>query len=268
MTDQATPAATAIGRGPRFPSTLAPPAYYNGLEDRLRQTLLPVLEPYFSSAPSPLRILELASGTGSHSILLAATYGDRIESVQPTECDEYGRERIDRAVTDATTGQNTQQGGQGESKVKRAKRLDVMNGQDWKALATSAAAAAAAGEEAGDEYDLVFGSNFLHMIPFPEGPRQIFSNLVSLNLVCGPTSRLILYGPFRPSMRDFFSPSDEKFDQEIGSRPLPASEIPYRLGLRPLDELFAVAEECGWRLEAQHKVEANGNWVLVFQPSL
>lgn len=135
----------------------------SGLEDRLRGTLLPVLEPYFSPAAAaapptaPLRILELASGTGSHSILLAKTYPDRIESIQPTECDEYGRDRIDRAVSSAT-GPSTERG-DGASKVKRARRLDVMNDQDWQALATS---------ESGAEpraYDIVFGSNFLHMIP-------------------------------------------------------------------------------------------------------
>ncbi|TKA53703.1 hypothetical protein B0A53_03745 [Rhodotorula sp. CCFEE 5036] len=262
MTD-ATPATTK-GNGPRFPSTLAPPAYYNGLEDRLRQTLLPVLAPYFTDAQSaPLRILEIASGTGSHAILFAQTYGDHIKLIQPTECDEYGRERIDKTVAAAAAARAKQDGQDrpliADDKIKGAKRLDVMNSQDWEAVGTS-------GEPHGG-YNLVFGSNFLHMIPFPDGPRRIFSDLLSHKLVASGTStRLILYGPFRPSMTEYFSPSDEKFDHEISSRTLPESETPYRLGLRPLDELFRLAEECGWQLEAQHKVEANGNWVLVFQP--
>lgn len=262
MTDSVAAATVTKGNGPRFPSTLAPPAYYNGLEDRLRNTLLPVLAPYFTEAQSPLRILELASGTGSHSILFAQTYGDKIESIQPTECDEYGRERIDNSV--AAAARACQEGNDGPlfavDKIKRAKRLDIMDAQDWEAIA-------AASTEPHDGYNLVFGSNFLHMIPFPDGPRRIFSDLLSQKLVASDTrTRLILYGPFRPSMTEFFSPSDEKFDNEISSRPLPESENPYRLGLRPLDELFRLAEACGWQLEAQHKVEANGNWVLVFQP--
>ncbi|GAA5986260.1 hypothetical protein JCM10908_006480 [Rhodotorula pacifica] len=247
--------------GPRFPSTLAPPAYYNGLEDRLRKTLLPVLEPYFtaSAEPSdrPLRVLELASGTGSHSILFASSYADQIESIRPTECDDYGRERIDETV--AAAGRSEGRRGVTE-KIKRARRLDVMDGQDWQALAGST--------ERSGAYNLVFGSNFLHMIPFPEGPRRIFSHLLAHKLVNASSARLIFYGPFRPSMSDFFSPSDEKFDAEISSRPQPKSETPYRLGLRPLDELFALAKEEGWQLEAKHTVEANGNWVLVFRPSL
>lgn len=194
MTD-ATPAPTK-GNGPRFPSTLAPPAYYNGapkmshpllasreesahaapvccryiatllvlsgLEDRLRQTLLPVLTPYFTEAQSvPLRILEVASGTGSHSILFARTYGDHIELIQPTECDEYGTERINKSVAAAAAARESQDGQDrslvADNKIKGAKRLDVMNSQDWEAVGTSG------GPQGG--YNLVFGSNFLHMIP-------------------------------------------------------------------------------------------------------
>lgn len=45
----------------------------------------------------------------------------------------------------------------------------------------------------------------------PDGPRRIFSDLLSHKLVASGTStRLILYGPFRPSMTEYFSPSDEK----------------------------------------------------------
>lgn len=46
----------------------------------------------------------------------------------------------------------------------------------------------------------------------PDGPRRIFSDLLSHQFVSSgtPRTRLILYGPFRPSMTEFFSPSDEK----------------------------------------------------------
>lgn len=151
---------------PRFPATLAPPAYYSGLEDRLRKTLLPVLEPYLTapaSASSGLRILELASGTGAHSVLFLRTCPDSIASVQPTECDLYGVRTIDETVHRAE-GEGKGPESLQRGKLRPAKKLDILDEADWEQLARPEQAERP-GANAGPLYDLVFGSNFLHMVP-------------------------------------------------------------------------------------------------------
>lgn len=71
--------------------------------------------------------------------------------MQPTECDAFGVRRIDETTArDGTT-----------DRVRRACKLDVMNDADWSALAQRLGEE----KEAGRRYDLVFGSNFMHMVP-------------------------------------------------------------------------------------------------------
>ncbi|BGP26499.1 hypothetical protein Rt10032_c11g4548 [Rhodotorula toruloides] len=228
---------------PRYPSTLAPDAYYQGLVDRLTTALLPTLDPFFSSLPvsssAPL-VLELASGNGTHASLFARTWKDI--AVQPTECDSFGVKRIDE--TTSREGMT--------DRVRRAVKLDVMDDEDWKELQRESA-----DEEDGKRYELVFGSNFLHMVPFPGAPQRIFRLLHTHSLV-SPTAKLLIYGPFK-SDSGFFSDSDASFDQIISARP-----SPYPLGLRSVDALGRIAEAEGWKLSERIAV-AKGNWVLVFE---
>ncbi|BGP34171.1 hypothetical protein JCM10296v2_005986 [Rhodotorula toruloides] len=227
--------------GPRFPSTLAPDAYYDGLVDRVQTALLPTLDRFFSSLPSssPL-VLELASGNGTHATLFTRTYPSL--SIQPTECDSFGVKRINETVSRERA-----------ERVRGAVRLDVMSDGDWEGLGRRL------GEEEGEgkRYDLVFGSNFLHMVPFPDAPQRIFRLLLSRSLL-SPTAKLLIYGPFK-SDSGFFSPSDESFDKAIAARP-----SPYPLGLRSVDALARIAESEGWKLSERIGV-AKGNWVLVFE---
>ncbi|KAK4336323.1 hypothetical protein RTBOTA2_005100 [Rhodotorula toruloides] len=182
--------------GPRFPSTLAPDAYYEGLLDRLQTALLPTLDPFFSSLSSlsssssshPL-VLELASGNGTHATLFTRSYPSL--SIQPTECDSFGVKRINETVAR-----------DGAERVRRAIRVDVMSDGDWEGLGRRLREE----EGEGKRYDLVFGSNFLHMVPFPDAPHRIFRLLLTHSLLT-PTAKLLIYGPFK-SDTGFFSPSD------------------------------------------------------------
>jgi hypothetical protein len=77
-------------------------------------------------------------------------------TIQPTECDEYGC----RAIDDMSEreGVRVQERKEGEGGVRRANRLDVLDKGDWERLSESLGGAE-------ERYDLVVGSNFLHMIP-------------------------------------------------------------------------------------------------------
>ncbi|BGO93731.1 hypothetical protein NBRC10512_006612 [Rhodotorula toruloides] len=227
---------------PRFPSTLAPDAYYEGLVDRLRTALLPTLDPFFSSlysSSSPL-VLELASGNGTHAALFTRTYPSL--SIQPTECDSFGVKRIDQTVAR-----------EGAERVRAAVKVDVMSEGDWEGLGRKLREE----EGEGKRYDLVFGSNFLHMVPFPDAPQRIFRRLLAHSLLT-PSAKVLIYGPFK-SDTGFFSRSDESFNEAIAARP-----SPYPLGLRSIDALARIAREEGWKLSERIGV-AKGNWVLVFE---
>ncbi|TNY22904.1 hypothetical protein DMC30DRAFT_414644 [Rhodotorula diobovata] len=229
--------------GPRFPSTLAPPQYYEGLAERFSASVLPTLSPFFAALPRPgARALELASGNGTHVALYAQTHPG-IEW-QPSECDDFGCRAVDETVRREGI----------ENVVQEAVRVDVIEGEGWEALRRRLDGES---DDVKEAFDLVLGNNFIHMIPFPEGPRRIFTSLLSPSLV-SPSAKLLLYGPFKHDT-GFFSPSDEAFDKEISSRP-----SSYPLGLRSIDGLARLADETGWRLSERIGV-AKGNWVLVFE---
>lgn len=188
-----------------------------------------------------------------------------------------------------------------ENVVQEAVRVDVIEGEGWEALRRRLDGES---DDVKEAFDLVLGNNFIHMIPcaclppwgppflrplastthhaaraVPEGPRRIFTSLLSPSLV-SPSAKLLLYGPFKHDT-GFFSPSDEavrpppslpsslqsaltqcvcgQFDKEISSRP-----SSYPLGLRSIDGLARLADETGWRLSERIGV-AKGNWVLVFE---
>ncbi|GAA6031562.1 hypothetical protein JCM8097_006521 [Rhodosporidiobolus ruineniae] len=229
---------------PRFPSTLAPPAYYDGLVDRLTDALLPVLAPYFSTAApaKPKHLLELASGNGTHSALFARTWPGLV--VRPTECDDFGCSAVDQ--TSEKEGVSLL-AGEKAGGVKKAVKLDVLDGEDWRGLE---------GLTAGEQkpYDFVFGSNFLHMVPFPEAPKAIFRHLTAIT---SARARFLIYGPFKEDA-GFFSQADEEFDYTIRARPNGSY-----LGLRSIDAFSRLADKEGWRLE-EKKGMPKGNWVLVF----
>ncbi|GAA6020623.1 hypothetical protein JCM11491_001124 [Sporobolomyces phaffii] len=232
------------GDEPRYPSTLAPAAYYSGLADRITDNLLPVFSRLFSLA-STRTVLELASGDGLHSLVYSTAFPNL--TFQPTECDTFNRNRIDETCRPVRAN-----GGRG---VEEAGTLDVMQESDWTELARSRTQSVGAQSS---HFDLVIGHNFLHMIRFPEGPRSIFANLLKHDLVSRSHGLIAFYGPFKHD-GGFYSTGDESFDKEISSRP-----SSYPLGLRSVDALARIAAEEGF--EHLEKVAMpKGNWVLIYK---
>ncbi|GAA6015085.1 hypothetical protein JCM10207_008725 [Rhodosporidiobolus poonsookiae] len=252
--------------GPTYPSSLSSLAsgYYDGLVDRLTSALLPVLEPYLapptSSSSAPRRLLEISSGNGTHAALFAKTWS---VDVQPTECDKWGCAQVDQTSrkegvlrgSDAESVgavEGEKNGKEGKGGVRSARALNVLNEEHWAGLEE------ALKDESGEKkaYDVVFGSNFLHMVPFPDGPQSLFARLPAL---VTPDAKLLIYGPFK-SDEGFFSEADEQFDASIRARP----DGSY-FGLRSIHTLarLAAASE-SWELE-ERVAMPKGNWMLVFR---
>ncbi|GAA5883802.1 hypothetical protein JCM16303_002380 [Sporobolomyces ruberrimus] len=236
---------------PRYPSTLAPPTYYQGLTDRITLNLLPTFSRLFSSLPttnttSP-SILELASGTGHHSLVYSNAFPSL--TFQPTECDEFNRKRIDETCTEVRSQGKGAKGG-----VREAVQLDVMRDEDWENLAKLQRE----NDEVSNQFDLVIGHNFLHMIPFPEGPETIFRNLLKHDLVSRSHGMVAFYGPFKHD-EGFYSDADVEFDNMIKARP-----STYPIGLRSIDALSRIAQGEGWDFVEKVSMPKN-NWVLVYK---
>ncbi|GAA5961481.1 hypothetical protein JCM3765_003598 [Sporobolomyces pararoseus] len=235
-----------IGDTPRFPSTLAPPPYYQGLTERITENLLPVFSKLFDLQTTS-RILELASGNGLHSLVYSKAFPKL--TIQPTECDSFNMKRIDETCEKLRSNE-ARDGG-----VKEAVELDVMKEEDWERIETNCETIIEGGK---GEYDLVIGHNFLHMIPFPEGPKAIFHNLSIHKLISSSHGLVAFYGPFKHD-EGFYSEGDCSFDKEISARP-----SSYPLGLRSIDALARIAQEEGF--EFVEKVPMpKGNFVLIYK---
>ncbi|GAA5992922.1 hypothetical protein JCM5350_007803 [Sporobolomyces pararoseus] len=230
---------------PRFPSTLAPAPYYDGLTERITENLLPVFSKLFDLQTTS-RILELASGNGLHSLVYSKAFSEL--TIQPTECDSFNVKRINETCEQVQWNETRASG------VKEAIELDVMKEEDWKRVHTGCETS----EENGEQFDLVIGHNFLHMIPFPEGATAIFKGLSKHKLVSSSHGLVAFYGPFKHD-DGFFSEGDRTFDEEISSRP-----SSYPLGLRSIDALGRIAQEEGF--EFVEKVPMpKGNFVLIYK---
>lgn len=101
-----------------------------------------MFSPYFTLSTTH-SVIELASGQGIHSSAFSRAFPHL--HFQPTECDEYGIEQVNQTCKADGCGGN----------IERCKRLDVLEEGDWKAL-----------EVEGSKFDVVIGSNFLHMVPW------------------------------------------------------------------------------------------------------
>ncbi|GAA5833707.1 hypothetical protein JCM3766R1_000076 [Sporobolomyces carnicolor] len=232
---------------PRYPSTLAPKVYYQGLAERITENLLPVFSRLFDLTTT-VTVLELASGNGLHSLVYSNAFPN--VTFQPTECDSLNV----RAIDDTCRGVRANETGG----VRRALELDVMRDDDWTKLERGGAGFETSSPAHATTYDLVIGHNFLHMIPFPEGPQTIFRNLANPNLVSAAHGLVAFYGPFKHD-DGFFSEGDSKFNAEISSRP-----SSYPLGLRSIDALARIAQTEGWDFVDRIPMP-KGNWVLLFK---
>lgn len=167
---------------PKYPSTLVP---NNQTSERNIHFILPILSPYLSALPASARVLELASGTGTHVSALAKAFPSL--TFQPTECDDYGVAQVDQGVAKLAG-------------VQPAIKLDVVEAEGWSALEATV-------EGQDRPWDLVYAANYAHMIPHPEGHEAIFRHLrTSVNKAHG---KFCVYGPFKTDA-GFLSEGDAK----------------------------------------------------------
>ncbi|SCV71338.1 BQ2448_2926 [Microbotryum intermedium] len=286
---------TVEKEGPKYPWTLAPPTYQQGLESRILTNLVPLFRPFFEALqePShptrtPSKILELASGNGTHVLVYAQNFPPTPTSsgkekrrnvvYQPTECDPYNCRLVDEKTQGVDLGE--------EKVIRRCRRLDLVVQEDWERL--NDARQDGDGDD-GEGWDLVMGHNFIHMVPWsvfglargvdqepkktpdtdisfaqhtpifilplsPQGPTTLFQRL---RPQMRPQGKLLIYGPMK-SDQGYFSENDENFDTMIRSRPGSQG-----IGLRSIQGIGRLAQENGWVLEREIAV-AMGNWVLVF----
>ncbi|GAA5824916.1 hypothetical protein JCM5353_002929 [Sporobolomyces roseus] len=253
---------------PLYPSTLAPDRYYQGkliltlsqlstdtlakqtgLTERITQNLLPTFSKLFSLS-STSSVLEIASGYGVHSLIYSKAFPDI--TIQPTECDEFNRGKINETCREVSKGNEE---GNDRGGVREALGLNVMEETSWEKLQ---GVERREGKEGEAKYDLVIGHNFIHMLPFPDGPRSIFRNLLKLDLVSRSKGLIAFYGPFKHD-EGFYSEGDVAFDKEISSRP-----SSYPLGLRSIDAIARIAEEEGWEFVKKVPMPV-GNWVLLYK---
>ncbi|KAK4052380.1 hypothetical protein OIV83_002182 [Microbotryomycetes sp. JL201] len=189
-----------MSQGPKYPSTVAPEGYYDGLIDRVRSNLMPTLQPYLERAT---HVLELGSGTGIHAGVYAEAF-DNIQSLQPTEADAFlvGQCRDNAGpVNERLTVKSSQP----TTKLLHAQVLDVLEDPDWRNLAKHLPSRS--------KWDTVLINNCLHMIPFPQGATAIFRSLERLTT---PDATFLASGPFK-SDKGYFSRSDEEPANMAGS---------------------------------------------------
>lgn len=95
------------------------------------------------------------------------------------------------------------------------------------------------------QFDAVFTANTLHIMPWV-AVEQLFSHL---SKVLRPGGSFLAYGPFNENGQ-FTSPSNAEFDLWLKQR------SPDQ-GIRPLEELDALANAAGLRLHAKTTMPAN-----------
>ncbi|SGY92080.1 BQ5605_C038g11715 [Microbotryum silenes-dioicae] len=251
--------------GPKYPWTLAPPTYQQGLESRILTNLVPIFEPFFSTlqAPphptkKPARILELASGNGTHLLLYAQNFpphsskenlkeGTKLDGrsiiYQPTECDSFNCRLVDQKTQGVDLGRG--------KRIERCRRLDLLVEEDWEGLlADRTRDGTEVGGKSGEGWDLVLGHNFIHMVPWlvgsnlqadcsevtaleltdrtsllvlsPQGPTALFQRLKPQ---MRPYGKLLIYGPMK-SDQGYFSENDEKV-RSLSLSTLPEKDSTY-----------------------------------------
>lgn len=175
--------------------------------------------------PGP--ILEIAAGSGTHTIYFARRFPEHVW--MPTDLDPDALDSIEgwRAAAAAE--------GRPLSNVRPAQRLDVC-AEAWPVESAGA----------------VFCANMIHIAPWPATAGL----MTGAARVLAPGGRLFLYGPFRFDGR-FTAPSNARFDGWL------KAQDP-RFGVRDLGEVSAVAAERGLAQTEVIAMPAN-NHVIVFE---
>lgn len=101
-------------------------------------------------------------------------------------------------------------------------------------------------------WDAVYTANTLHIMPWDHTPAL----LDNAARVVRPGGLLVIYGPFRDGER-FDAESNRGFDQSLRQRSP-------TMGLRDVLKVRKLAEDSGWRAEAEIAMPAN-NRILIFR---
>ncbi|KAE8259821.1 hypothetical protein A4X13_0g758 [Tilletia indica] len=200
---------------------------------------------------TPVRVLELASGTGTHVAGFAKQASIARVVFQPTEADEWMCAHILKTISSAD----------GKDTILPPQILDLNETRDWDAVRK----AQDASDDSGSIFDAVFAFNLLHITPF-EVTHSIFQQLdpklsqgQSLPTLNQSHGFIAFYGAFKEHENDELSEGNAKFDADIRSRN-PS------FGIRSVDAVRDVAELHGYRLAERISMPAN-NWILIFRPS-
>lgn len=136
------------GDGVKYPDTLAPQGYYEGLVDRISLNLVPVLKPYLTQTQHA-DVLEISSGNGTHIAVYAKAFEGHVASWTPTEADQSMRRECDSTLNRLLQGTPHVR-----ARVQPTRVLDVMDNQAWSSL-----------QSARKQWDIVLAHNCIHMIP-------------------------------------------------------------------------------------------------------
>jgi SAM-dependent methyltransferase len=185
----------------------------------------PILDELQSLLPGTGRVLEIAAGTGQHVVHFAAALAGL--RFLPTDPDPGSVASIEkrRALS-------------GLANIEVPCRLDVMQA-DWGLAA---------------DFDAVLCINMIHISP-PGTTPALFAGAQRL-LRAGGAALVVLYGPFREG-GVHSAPSNATFDDWLKARDP-------RFGVRDLDEVSAIAGQCGFRPARLSRMPAN-NLLVAFR---
>ncbi|PWY98431.1 hypothetical protein BCV70DRAFT_201745 [Testicularia cyperi] len=225
-------------------------------------------------------ILEVASGFGHQICAVAASPEGSKCRFQPTEADRYLCDQIDARAASSSVSASTISKGEGDeqsqdksrsktSNVRKAELLDLLDQNDWLALAHNVSAELDLGDEDGEGcgiFDGVLVCNLTHVAPWSVteslfshlDPRLSYmTNQGTRSLLDPKTGWIAIYGAFNQHGR-FTSEGNQKFDHDIRSRNP-------EFGLRDIQaQLEPLAHRHGYQLHQQIEMPA-GNLLLVFR---
>ncbi len=174
---------------------------------------------------TPVRILEIGSGSGQHANALARLLPN------VTFCPS-DREHANLASIDAWTHHY------GQNNVRPARLLDVTDPGNW--------------NFGSETFDTVLCFNVIHIAPW-QVTEALFLNA---GKVVQNNGKLFLYGPFRINGKQT-SPSNEDFEHWLKAQD-------ERFGVRAIEDVNNLAETHGFAEAVRHAMPAN-NFLMEFR---
>lgn len=193
--------------------------------ERNKGPIVEVLQRLTGGDAAPVRMLEVASGTGQH----AAHFVSQLPTVvvQPTDF-----------AADALASIAAYRAEAPEAHLLEPRRLDMLDRGSWEWVE-------------GGTFDVVFCANMIHISPPATTPALL--EVSALALRAG--GLLVLYGPFNVDGA-FTSPGNEAFDAKL--KGMDAS-----FGIKDVGHVSALAEAVGLRLREVVEMPANNKTLVL-----